>query len=260
MSLYKITEKKLYYLRYSKNTISTYLNYVDEFEVSIGKHYSRLNAKDFQDYIDNYTFSSASKQNQVISALKFSWEKGLGKKYLKIDFTRPRKKKKLPRVIEKSILLSNINCIENLKHKAILSLVYGTGIRASELLNLKISNIDSKRMLILIKDSKFNKDRYVPFSKNNLTLLRQYFLKYKPKEFLFEGINGRYSYTSLKNISVKYLNVSPHILRHSYATALVENKENLRTIQLILGHKNSNTTEIYTHVSKETLSLVDSPI
>lgn len=94
MSLYKIAEQKLYYLRYSKNTIKSYLFYIDEFEISISKHYSRLNAKDFQNYIIGYNYSSASKQNIVISALKFAWEKALGKKYLKIDFSRPRKEKK----------------------------------------------------------------------------------------------------------------------------------------------------------------------
>lgn len=259
MSLYKITSQKLYQRKYAKNTIDSYLGYIDEFETTIGKPYSRLNAKDFQNYIDSYTFSSISKQNIVISALKFSWEQGLGKKYLKIDFTRPRKQKKLPRVIEKSAILEKIDNIENIKHKAILSLMYGTGLRASELLGLKVSDIDSNRMLILVRDSKFNKDRYVPFSKNNLILLRSYFKKYRPVNFLFEGVDGKYSYASLKNISVNKLGVTPHLIRHSYATALVEAKTNLRVIQKLLGHANSKTTEIYTHVSNEVFDTIELP-
>src|SRR5690606_5906669 len=111
MSLYKITSRKLYQKRYSKNTIDSYLYYIAEFESKIGKHPSRLNSKDFQNYINNYEFSSASKQNIVISALKFAWEKGLGKKYLKIDFIRPKKEKNLPRVVEKRVLLEKINNI-----------------------------------------------------------------------------------------------------------------------------------------------------
>ena len=98
------------------------------------------------------------------------------------------------------------------------------------MLNLKIEDIDSSRMLLLVRNSKFNKDRYVPFSKNNLILLREYFKEYKPKQFLFEGTGGKYTYSSLRNISHKYLDINPHIIRHSYATSLVESKENLRTI------------------------------
>ena len=84
--------------------------------------------------------------------------------------------------------------------------------------------------------------------------------EYKPKQFLFEGTGGKYTYSSLRNISHKYLDINPHIISHSYATSLVESKENLRTIQLVLGHKNSKTTEIYTHVSKDILNEVNSPI
>lgn len=152
MSLYKITSQKLYQKRYAKNTIDIYLHYIAEFEESVNKHFSRLNSSDFQNYINYYKFSSASQQNQVISALKFAWERGLCKKYLKIDFVRPRKEKKLPRIIEKEFLLDKLSKIQNKKHRAILTLTYSTGMRVSEICNLKIDDIDSKRMLIHIKN------------------------------------------------------------------------------------------------------------
>ena len=104
MSLYKITNQKLQYFGYSKNTIETYLHYIAEFEENVGKHYSRLNAKDVILYLESYKYSSRSQQSQIISALKFAWHKGLGKKYLKIDFTRPRKEKKLPKIIDAELL------------------------------------------------------------------------------------------------------------------------------------------------------------
>lgn len=108
MSLYKIASQKLYYLGYSKNTIKSYLYYIDEFEKNVNKHHSRLNSKDFLTYLYDYDFRSISMQNQVISALKFAYEKGLGKKYLKVDFRRPRKEKKLPRIIDAEILAQKI--------------------------------------------------------------------------------------------------------------------------------------------------------
>lgn len=255
-----ICKQKFIFLNYAENTSKIYLHYIKEFIGGIDKQYIHLNSKDFSNYIIGYKFSSVSQQNQLVSSLKFLYNKVLEKKYDKVSFKRPRKERELPRVIEKGALLRRINSIDNLKHKAILSLMYGTGMRASEVLNLKIKDIDSNRMLILIRNSKFNKDRYVPFSSNNLILLREYFKKYKPKKFLFEGVHGKYSYTSLRNISNKYLNTSPHIIRHSYATSLVESKESLRTIQVLLGHKNSKTSEIYTHVSTEVFKEVQLPI
>lgn len=255
----KICEKKLIFLNYAKNTSDIYLHYIKEFIKCLDKQYTHLNAKDFSEYIENYTFSSRSHQNQVISSLKFLYSKVLNKKYNKVSFKRPRKERKLPRVVDKTVLTEKIKNIQNLKHKAILSLLYGTGLRASEILNLKIKDVDSRRMLILVRNSKFNKDRYVPFSQNNLNLLRDYFRLYRPKKSLFEGQKEEYSYTSLRKICNKYLGVSPHKLRHSYATSLVEAKENLRTVQVILGHKSISTTEIYTHISTEVFGGVQLP-
>lgn len=263
MSLYKITEKKLYQMRYAKNTITTYLHYIDEFDSKVGKHHSRVNSKDIQEYVDNYNFSSTSKQNQVISALKFMWEKGLGKKYFKINFTRPRKEKRLPRVIDKDFLVSKINSITNKKHKAILSLAYSVGLRVSEVVNLKVSDIDSKRGIINIRQSKGLKDRIVPLSTSLLATLREYYKEYRPKEYLFEGqFNPKYSVSSCGKLVKNYLGEDKHfhLLRHSSLTSMLEGGTDLRTIQSIAGHSKVDTTSIYLHVSTQHLKQAVLPI
>ena len=149
-----------------------------------------------------------------------------------------------------------------------LSLIYSCGLRRSELLNLKITDIDSKRNLIIIRGAKGNKDRIAPLSEKIILLLREYYKLYKPVDWLFEGQNKgeEYSEKSLANVLKQALGrtkikkpVSLHWLRHSYATHLLENGTDLRYIQEILGHKSSKTTEIYTHVSTKSLQKIKSP-
>ena len=263
MNLYKIAEQKMHYFNYSENTIKIYLHYIDEFIVKINKHHSRITSKDFKDYLYNYNFSSVGKQNQVISSIKFLYKKVLNKKYDKIDFSRPRKEKKLPKVIDSKVLKEKILSIENLKHKAILSLSYSCGLRVSEVINLKIKDIDSERMLISIKQSKGRKDRYVPLSKNLLNILRDYYIKFNPVTYLFNGqFHLQYSSTSCNKIVKKYISKDAymHLLRHSSFTHLLESGTDLRIIQSIAGHSSSKTTEIYCHVSKFLLNSVNMPI
>lgn len=258
---YEIAKQKLKYFRYSDNTIKTYLSAIEEFLNTIGVAPTRLNSQHFQEYLNSYKFTSTSQQNQVISALKFLYSKVLNKKYVKVDFQRPRKERPLPRVVDKEQMVTNLSKIYNLKHRTILTLTYGTGLRISELINLKIEDIDSARMLIHIRNSKFNKDRYVPFSKDLLVLLRLYVRKYRPSIYVFNGQNIlQYSRTSCQKISRKYLGTNFHTLRHSYATALLESGTNLRIVQKLLGHKSSKTTEIYTHVSNDILRHVETPV
>lgn len=263
MDLYKISEQKLKYFNYSDNTIKTYLHYINEFILKVGKHHSRFTSNDFQSYLDNYNFSSVSQQNQVINAIKFLYEKVLRKKYSKINFARPKKEKKLPRVIDSEILKSKILAIKNKKHKAILALTFSCGLRVSEMINLKIEDIDSDRMLISIRKAKGRKDRFVPLSKLTLGILRDYFKEYRPEKYLFNGqFDEKYSFTSCNKLVKKYIdkNASMHLLRHSSFTALLESGTDLRIIQSIAGHSSSKTTEIYTHVSKNLLSKTKMPI
>jgi len=259
----KICVEKLIYFNYSKRTIENYKSHIVRFIGSIEKQYIHLNSNDFQSYLDNYKFSSVSQQNQIINAIKFLYENVLNKKYEKVCFKRPRREKKLPRVIDNELILEKLSKIENLKHKSILTLTYSVGLRVSEVVNLKIPDIDSKQMIIFIRQAKGKKDRVVPLSKNVLELLRRYYTQYKPKEYLFNGqFDIQYSIGSCQTIFKKYIsnNSSIHILRHSCFTHLLESGTDLRIIQSIAGHSSSKTTEIYTHVSKNLISKVSLPI
>jgi integrase/recombinase XerD len=149
-----------------------------------------------------------------------------------------------------------------------LSLIYACGLRRSELLHLKPTDVDSKRGLLIVKQSKGNKDRVVPLSEKTISMLREYFISYKPKIWLFEGqVKGeQYSEKSLQSVLKQSVEkakirkpVTLHWLRHSYATHLLESGTDLRYIQELLGHKSSKTTEIYTHVSTQSIQKIRSP-
>ena len=260
----KICEEKFIYLNYSPRTRNNYISHIKDFIKSIGeKQIIHCNSKDFQGYLDNYKFSSTSKQNQVINAIRFLYKFGLNKKYDKVSFKRPKSEKKLPKVIDGELIINQLLKIENLKHRAILTLTFSVGLRVSEIVNIKIEDIDSKRMLIHIKNAKGRKDRIVPLSQNVLTLLREYFKQYRPKEYLFNGQNStQYSIGSCQSIYKKYIdqNSSIHTLRHSSFTNLLENGTDIRIIQKLAGHSNVKTTEIYTHVSNQVLGKVSLPI
>jgi len=259
----KIYKQKLKYFNYSDRTVEIYIHYLSKFLAATNKYPQHLVSRDFNQYLTNYKFTSISQQNQIINSIKFFYEKVLNKKYDKIDFSRPRSIKKLPQIIDKTFLIDKISSIENVKHKAILSLAYSVGLRVSEVINLKICDIDSNRMLINIRQAKGNKDRIVPLSPNILELLRVYYKQYKPTEYLFNGQGSlQYSSTSCNEIVKKYLGnkFHFHLLRHSCFTALLESGTDLRIIQKVAGHSSSKTTEIYTHVSKQLLSSISLPI
>ena len=260
---YEICNQKLKYLNYSDRTIKSYLFYINQFLNSVKISPTRLTSSDFQYYLDNYNFTSVSQQNQVINAIRFLYKFGLEKKYDKVSFKRPKSEKKLPKVIDGEFIKKQLSKIENIKHKSILTLTYSVGLRISEVVNLKIEDIDSKRMIIHIKNAKGRKDRIVPLSQTVLELLRNYFTVYKPKTYLFNGQTSlKYSPNSCNKIVKKYLGENYHIhqLRHSCFTNLLESGVDLRIIQKIAGHSNVKTTEIYTHVSNQLLSKIKLPI
>lgn len=259
----KIYVQNLKYLNYSQRTIETYSHYVLCFLNKTNKYPQHLVSCDFKNYLTNYNYTSISQQNQIINSIKFLYEKVLNKKYDKINFTRPRAEKKLPQVIDADYIRSCIDKITNLKHKAIIMLGFSVGLRVSEVINLKISDIDSKRMLITIRQAKGRKDRVVPLSPNVLNVLRNYYLDQRPREYLFNGqFDTRYSATSCNQIVKQHLGRKYHfhLLRHSCFTSLLEQGTDLRIIQKIAGHSSSKTTEIYTHVSTRILSKVSLPV
>lgn len=256
-------QNKLKYFNYSNNTIDIYSHYLNKFLLTINKYPQHLTSNDFKLYLDDFNFSSISQQNQIINSIKFYYEKILDKKYDKVNFQRPRKEKHLPKIIDSQELKTAISKITNLKHKAVISLAYSVGLRVSEVINLKIQDIDSKRMIIHIKNAKGKKDRIVPLSVNILNLLRSYFKEYRPKEYLFNGQNSlKYSSTSCNEIVKKYLGEKYHfhLLRHSCFTHLIENGTDSRIIQKIAGHANIKTTEGYMQVSTNVLNKVNLPL
>ena len=257
--------------RYADQTIRTYTSMLKVFL----SHFSEKKIKDIGiNDIEEFNYYhvigkgfSPSYQNQMINAIKLFYLKMLGIKMELNELERPRKGSFLPEVLSKEEVSLIIGSIKNIKHRTILSLIYSAGLRRSELINLKLSDINSKRMLISIRQSKGAKDRVVGLSEKILTLLREYYQFYKPVHYLFEGQKGgRYSGTSInlifqrakKNAGIK-TSGGVHILRHSFATHLHESGYDIRIIQELLGHRSIKTTEIYTHISTRSIKKVISP-
>ncbi len=259
--------------RYSENTIRTYVNMIETFLGFYSeKEIEAINLDDINSF--NYDFIikrsySSSFQNQMVNAIKLFFFKMLEVEFDIEKVERPRKASSLPKIIPKEDLKKMLESIKNIKHKTALSLIYGLGLRRSELLNLRIVDVDSKRMLVYILNAKGKRDRSLPLPQKLLDLIRRYYLQYKPSYYLIEGPmpGQRYSPSSLQNIFKKSLQqinknhtFTLHCLRHSYATHLLEAGTDLRYIQELLGHKSSRTTEIYTYVSINSLKNIKSPL
>lgn len=258
--------------RYSESTIGTYLNALRSFLIfHHNKSLSEISNEDVIAYNNDYLLKnglSSSYQNQIVNALKLFFKTQTDLRINPDLVHRPRREHVLPNVLSKEEIKLILSSPKNIKHKAMLCLLYSCGLRRSELLNLQITHVDSKRKLLIIKQAKGKKDRVVPLSEKVIIQLQEYYKLYRPKVWLFEGQNQQeqYSERSLANVLKQALHntkikkpVSLHWLRHSYATHLLENGTDLRYIQEILGHKSSKTTEIYTHVSTKSLQNIKSP-
>jgi len=251
---------KLELKRYAESTIR---NYVSCFEAFINHYYDtnprNLNEIDVRNYLQKLIQEKKSNSyvNLMVNSIKFFYEIVLGMPNRFYSIERPRKQNQLPKVLSKEEVITIMECTNNIKHKCIVGLLYSSGLRRGELLNLLVTDIDSKRMMINIKNAKGNKDRYSVLSPSILKDLRKYYKEYRPNKYLFEGAKrGKYSATSVLNIvdlTAKKAGilrkVTPHMLRHSFATHLLENGTDIRHIQLLLGHSSTKTTEIYTHVA-----------
>lgn len=258
--------------RYSESTIETYCDAIKTFlRFFTDKDIQEITNDDLVIFNNDYILAnnySSSFQNQVINAVKLFYRTVENKQLETEIIYRPKREKVLPNVLSKEEVKLILEAHGNIKHRAMLSLIYSCGLRRSELLNLRLTDIDSKRGLVIVRHGKGRKDRITPLSPKVLELLRDYFKAYKPKEWLFEGQSGVGKYDErslalvLKQALVKsHINkpVSLHWLRHSFATHLLENGTDLRYIQEILGHSSSKTTEIYTHVSNKSIQKIISP-
>jgi integrase/recombinase XerD len=271
-NLLKLFESRLKAQRYSENSIRNYSSAL----VVACKEMKQNGSKPISlDLIERYI--SYKLKNDSISA---SWQRILVAsliKYhlvvleykLKAEYLYPKRiAQKLPAVLSVQEVKRLFEVTDNLKHKAILQTIYATGLRLSELVNLKISDIDSHRSVIYVRQGKGKKDREVMLSEKLLVLLREYVSVYKPKIYLFEGQNGGlYSTRSVQKVMKKAVfearikkNATVHTLRHSFATHLLEQGTDLRYIQDFLGHKSIQTTELYTHITKVGKAKIKSPL
>ena len=260
---------------YSPATIKTYQNELRAFFLIINKSdASTLGVNRVKDYIHYCLTTLQLSENTVhsrLNALKFFYEQLLGKEKFFVDIPRPKKHLLLPKLLSEIEIERLFNALTNKKHKAILFTVYSAGLRVSEVVNLKLADVDSGRMQLFISNGKGKKDRYVNLSPVLLDILRQYIKTYKPrpKLHLFESEQTGLPYptrtiqqifTTAKIKAKIAKTVGVHSLRHSFATHLLEKGTDIKYIKDLLGHFDIRTTEIYLHVAKKSLVNIVSPL
>ena len=257
---------------YSDRTIKAYLRCVSQFSQHFGKSPDQLGPaeiREYQLYLIKQKQCSWAVFNQTVCALRFFYNTTLGCKEMIEEIPYPRFEKRLPVVLSKTEVTALLQAVNNLKHRALLTTLYATGLRVSEVTNLVVTDIDSRRMIVQVRQGKGRKDRFVMLSPTLLTLLRQYWKAYQPRHWLFPGqnrnhpINDATAYRICQQAALAAKlskSVSPHCLRHSFATHLLEAGTDLRTIQLLLGHRNLKTTAVYLHVSTLALRSTTSPL
>jgi len=258
--------------RYSESTVLTYFTYVADFINYVQpKPIDELSNRDVELFLENVFVPlqySISSQRQFISALKLFIVFYPNCKIEELELKRPKKSRILPSVLSQEEVITLLQVTKNLKHRAIIALLYSAGLRIGELISLELKNININRRQLLIKNAKRRKDRYVVLADSFLPLLQNYITTYRPKKYFVEGPENKcYSASSVR----KFLHhstqlariervITPHTLRHSYATHLLENGTDLRYIQELLGHSKPETTMIYTHVAKKDLLDIKSPL
>lgn len=259
--------------RYSENSIKVYTGcfkiFVEYYQGEDIRYVSEEKIKAFLKMMVDRNKISSSYQNQLINSIKFYYEKilHLPRKTYFID--RPRKESKIPIILSQDEVRRIFKECTYLKHRAILQLIYSAGLRESEVIHLKVSNIDSESMVIHVQQAKGNKDRTAPLSIRTRDILRQYYksLPVKPKTYLFAGQFGElYSASSIRQFLNKYAeqagikkNVFPHLLRHCFATHAHDAGTDIYMLQKVLGHKHIKTTQRYTHLSTESIAGMGTP-
>jgi site-specific recombinase XerD len=261
---------------YSETTIRSYLHAVEAFRQHVQKRLDHLGPDDLRRY-QVYLLEDRKLANGTvviqISALRFFYMKVLKRWDMKEDLPYPKRLKQLPVVLSQEEVSRLIDSARNLFHRAMLLTMYAAGLRRSELCRLKVSNIDSRRMMLRIERSKNGVDRDVPLSSKLLDTLREYWRWMRPKTYLFPGTQN--GWRADKPITPKVIweavqqaakragiqkHVTPHTLRHSYATHLLEAGADIRTIQMLLGHADLTHTTVYLHLSQKHLQAAPNPL
>ncbi len=262
---------------YSPATTRGYILAVKQFAEYFGKSPERLGAEEvrrYQLYLLNEKKLAPGTVEIRMSALRFFYKKTLKRRYLALDdLPFPKTPRKLPTVLSREEVTRLIEAAPNLMHRTILMLLYGTGMRRTEASLLKVSDIDSQRMVIHIRDGKGSRDRDVPLTLRLLEALRQYWLWKKPKIYLFPSTSGHrgveqpISDKTVWNVCKEAAaraglkkRIGPHTLRHSFATHLMEAGTDLRTIQLLMGHAHLEHTAVYLHLSHRHLHAAINPL
>lgn len=259
-------------LRLSKSTILVYCNFIRGFllhhEATDSDEFTHTQMRKFIEFIVEKKSYSISSHRQMVSALKHFADLFMKEAFEDTIPKRPKRSKKLPMVLNQSEVIALIRATGNLKHRAIIALLYSSGLRIGECLQLKLSDIDIERKCIRIHLGKGRKDRYVSLAQSFLPLLENYLYSYQPKVLFAEGQNGGpYSAESIRSFLHRASKragirkrVTPHTLRHSYATHMIENGVGLRHVQELLGHAKPETTMIYTHIAQNDLLGIQSPL
>jgi len=250
----------------SNETIKTYKFYNKKFIEFINKKPIDVEEIDIKRYLSNLLANGASNSTIALvkSALSFYYSEILKKD---IEIKTPKIAKKVPVVLTKDEVREMLNFIKNEKHKLLVSLLYSTGMRLSECVNLKVKDLELNEGIIWIRKGKGAKDRMVVISRKLADNLNRYVQNKKPNDFVFEGRNGKLSKRNVQKIVSSVAKkvgiskrVSPHTLRHTFATHLLESGVDIRKIQVLLGHSNLSTTQIYTSVSNAELKKIKNPL
>ena len=257
---------------YSESTVKTYSLFIaDFFNYLKDTSLTTVTNRDVEKFIEDVFIPkkySISTHRQFVSAIKLLKAFYPECKIEELQLKRPNKSRILPTVLSKEEVIDLLRYTKNLKHRAILAMIYSAGLRISELLSLQLAHIDVDRRQILVKNSKGRKDRNVILAESIIPLMNNYLTSYRPEMYFVEGKPfQKYSAESIRaflhrssKIAKITKNVTPHTLRHSYATHLLENGIDLRYIQELLGHAKPETTMIYTHVTKKDLMKIESPL
>ena len=261
---------KLRLQRYAPSSVKTYKNALAKFLVAFQPYdLEQVTVQQIQNFMHSLQVQhriSAVYQKQILASITKFYLLYYNRKLNLSTLYPKRKSKPLPKYLTVREVKKLLQQCANLKHACILKILYGCGLRISEVIALKIADIDSSAMRLIVRAAKGNKDRVLPLPQTLLQNLRQYYLAYRPQDYLFEGQHGgKYSAKSIQNFIKKYAreaniikSVTPHMLRHSYATHQLENGINIRYVQELLGHNSIKTTELYTHVTK--VSKITSPL
>ncbi|HLV40364.1 tyrosine-type recombinase/integrase [Xanthomarina sp.] len=258
--------------RLSESTVSSYgyfiLRYLNHHKDLELIHWNTRSIEDFMEQVISKEYYSISSHRQCISAFKHFTAYCDLENFDASHFKRPKKSNYLPTILSKEAIIDLMQVTRNLKHRAIIGLIYSGGLRIGELLNLKLNDLDIDRSQIHIKQGKGRRDRTVGMSEAIKPLLINYIRTYTPASYVVEGRDGGvYSASSIRNFikqSCRLAGISkpvtPHTLRHSYATHMLENGIDLRYIQELLGHVKPETTMIYTHVAQKSLMQIRNPL